>query len=292
MKRKLFLITMFIYFAISVPVKAEDEVYTEQDKKCKVWDAESQFFTYSYKTLHQEDDLPAVRKIGARKFEVNINCRNFAGQKVSGTNGRIQFWSSINRINGGTSGVRTSVHPDVNGHVTYTVTIPESAKTYYIYYAVHAYYNGYNSRSPRMTNFLYWNAATDSLNVYSDGNIIQYNLLHADYSYRDYDWESIDAITLRLYTTSFTDYINPENNREAKYKNQIILKDIVDPYTEPIYAVQFDSEQDLIDVFNESEKTEPIVTPGDLTNVYISKLRIRRIVVFDKDGNIGVYPKY
>ena len=73
MKRKLFLITMFIYFAISVPVKAEDEVYTEQDKKCKVWDAESQFFTYSYKTLHQEDDLPAVRKIGARQFEVNIN---------------------------------------------------------------------------------------------------------------------------------------------------------------------------------------------------------------------------
>ena len=42
----------------------------------------------------------------------------------------------------------------------------------------------------------------------------------------------------------------------------------------------------------EPEKTEPIVTPGDLTNVYISKLRIRRIVVFDKDGNIGVYPKY
>ena len=42
----------------------------------------------------------------------------------------------------------------------------------------------------------------------------------------------------------------------------------------------------------EPEKTKPIVTPGDLTNVYISKLRIRRIVVFDRDGNIGVYPKY
>ena len=42
----------------------------------------------------------------------------------------------------------------------------------------------------------------------------------------------------------------------------------------------------------EPEKTEPIVTPGDLTNVYISKLRIRRIIIFDKDGNIGVYPKY